>query len=322
MKKMTRRLSILLVALLALSSLAGSAFAEGNIYNIGIIQLIQHPALDAATQGFQDALVEKLGEDAVTFDYQNAQGDSSNCATIVNGFVSAGVDLIMANATAALQAAFNGTETIPILGTSITTYPAALEIEVNEDGSTGYNVSGTSDLAPLDGQAEVLNTLFPDAKAVGLLYCSAEANSKYQIDVIEPILQGYGYETTRYTFSDSNDLASVVTKAASEIDVLYVPTDNTVANNTEVVNNICLPAGIPVIAGEEGICAGCSVATLSISYYDIGYATGLMAYEILAEGTDVSAMPIQYAPQFVKEYNAEICEALGITVPEDYQPIE
>lgn len=322
MKKMTRRLSILLVALLALSSLAGSAFAEGNIYNIGIIQLIQHPALDAATQGFQDALVEKLGEDAVTFDYQNAQGDSSNCATIVNGFVSANVDLIMANATAALQAAFNGTETIPILGTSITTYPAALEIEVNEDGSTGYNVSGTSDLAPLDGQAEVLNTLFPDAKAVGLLYCSAEANSKYQIDVIEPILQGYGYETTRYTFSDSNDLASVVTKAASEIDVLYVPTDNTVANNTEVVNNICLPAGIPVIAGEEGICAGCGVATLSISYYDIGYATGLMAYEILAEGTDVSAMPIQYAPQFVKEYNAEICEALGITVPEDYQPIE
>ena len=322
MKKMTRRLSILLVALLALSSLAGSAFAEGNIYNIGIIQLIQHPALDAATQGFQDALVEKLGEDAVTFDYQNAQGDSSNCATIVNGFVSAGVDLIMANATAALQAAFNGTEPIPILGTSITTYPAALEIEVNEDGSTGYNVSGTSDLAPLDGQAEVLNTLFPDAKTVGLLYCSAEANSKYQIDVIEPILQGYGYETTRYTFSDSNDLASVVTKAASEIDVLYVPTDNTVANNTEVVNNICLPAGIPVIAGEEGICAGCGVATLSISYYDIGYATGLMAYEILANGADVSAMPIQYAPQFVKEYNAEICEALGITVPEDYQPIE
>ena len=322
MKKMTRRLSILLAALLALSSLAGSAFAEGNTYNIGIIQLIQHPALDAATQGFQDALVEKLGEDAVTFDYQNAQGDSSNCATIVNGFVSANVDLIMANATAALQAAFNGTETIPILGTSITTYPAALEIEVNEDGSTGYNVSGTSDLAPLDGQAEVLNTLFPDAKAVGLLYCSAEANSKYQIDVIEPILQGYGYETTRYTFSDSNDLASVVTKAASEIDVLYVPTDNTVANNTEVVNNICLPAGIPVIAGEEGICAGCGVATLSISYYDIGYATGLMAYEILANGADVSAMPIQYAPQFVKEYNAEICEALGITVPEDYQPIE
>ena len=322
MKKMTRRLSILLAALLALSSLAGSAFAEGNTYNIGIIQLIQHPALDAATQGFQDALVEKLGEDAVTFDYQNAQGDSSNCATIVNGFVSANVDLIMANATAALQAAFNGTETIPILGTSITTYPAALEIEVNEDGSTGYNVSGTSDLAPLDGQAEVLNTLFPDAKAVGLLYCSAEANSKYQIDVIEPILQGYGYETTRYTFSDSNDLASVVTKAASEIDVLYVPTDNTVANNTEVVNNICLPAGIPVIAGEEGICAGCGVATLSISYYDIGYATGLMAYEILANGADVSAMPIQYAPQFVKEYNAEICEALGVTVPEDYQPIE
>ena len=140
--------------------------------------------------------------------------------------------------------------------------------------------------------------------------------------MIEPYLQGYGYETTRYTFSDSNDLASVVTKAVSEVEVIYVPTDNTVANNTEVVNNICLPAGIPVVASEEGICAGCGVVTLSISYYDIGYATGLMAAEILAEGADVSTMPIQYAPQFVKEYNAANCEALGITVPEDYIAIE
>ncbi len=320
MKRNTRRISLLLAALLALPCLMGSALAD--TYNIGIIQLIQHPALDAATQGFQDALIEKLGEDAVSFDYQNAQGDSANCATIVNGFVSANVDLIMANASAALQASFNGTETIPILGTSITDYPAALEIELTAEGATGYNVSGTSDLAPLDGQALLLNELFPEAKTVGLLYCSAEANSKYQIDVIEPYLQGYGYETVRYTFSDSNDLASVVTKAADEIDVLYVPTDNTVANNTEIVNNICLPAGIPVIAGEEGICAGCGVATLSISYYDIGYATGLMAWEILANGADVSAMPIQYAPQFTKEYNPAICEALNIAVPEGYEAIE
>ncbi|MBQ8953470.1 MAG: ABC transporter substrate-binding protein [Clostridia bacterium] len=322
MKKALRRISILLSLMLVLTSLAGAAFAEGETYNIGIIQLIQHPALDAATQGFIDALTEKLGEDKLNFDSQNASGDSANCATIVNGFVSANVDLIMANATAALQAAYNGTETIPILGTSISTYVAALDIEVNEDGSTGLNVSGTSDLAPLDGQAEVLHELLPDAKTVGLLYCSAEPNSKYQIDVIEPYIQAYGYETTRYTFSDSNDLASIVTKAVSEVDVIYVPTDNTVANNTEVVNNIALPAGIPVIAGEEGICAGCGVATLSINYYDIGYVTGEMAYEILVNGADVSAMPIAYAPEVTKKYNAENAAALNIEIPEGYEAIE
>ncbi len=318
--KNTRRIALLLAVLLTVASLAGAASAETVSYRIGIIQLIQHPALDAATEGFQQALIDKLGEDALSFDYQNAQGDPATCATIVNGFVSAGVDLIMANATAALQAAYNGTETIPILGTSITDYASALELD-DFNGAVGSNVSGTSDLAPLDGQAELLNALFPDAGVVGLLYCSAEPNSKYQIDVIEPLLQGYGYETVRYTFSDSNDLASVVTKAASEANVIYVPTDNTVANNTEIVNNICLPAGIPVVAGEEGICAGCGVATLSINYYDIGYATGEMAYEILASGADITVMPIQYAPQFTKKYNPVNCAALGITPPEDYEAI-
>ena len=317
--KKTRLTVICLAFALIAALLAPAALAEGT-YTVGIIQLIQHPALDAATQGFQDALTEKLGEENVAFDYQNAQGDSANCATIVNGFVSEGVDLIMANATAALQAAFNATETIPILGTSITDYASALTLD-DFDGCTGFNVSGTSDLAPLDQQAEVLNELFPDAKTVGLLYCSAEPNSKYQIDVIEPYLQGYGYETVRYTFSDSNDIASVVTNAVSAVDVIYVPTDNTAANNTEVINNICLPAGVPVIAGEEGICRGCGVATLSISYYDLGYATGEMAYQVLAEGADVAALPIAYAPSAVREYNAAIAAELGVTVPEGYTAI-
>ena len=320
MKRTTRRVCILLAALLALTALAGVAFADEKTYNIGIIQLIQHPALDAATQGFQDALTEKLGEGKITFDYQNAQGDSSNCATIVNGFVAANVDLIMANATAALQAAFTGTETIPILGTSITDYATALDLD-DFDGTTGYNVSGTCDLAPLDEQAALLKALFPEAKTVGLLYCSAEPNSKYQIDVIEPMLNELGYETVRYSFADSNDIASVVTNAVSEVEVIYVPTDNTVANNTEVVNNICLPAGIPVVAGEEGICAGCGVATLSISYYDIGYVTGEMAYEILVNGADVAAMPIAYAPEVTKKYNAENAAALNVAIPEDYEVI-
>ena len=168
----------------------------------------------------------------------------------------------------------------------------------------------------------MLNTMFPDAKKVGLLYCTAEPNSIYQLDTITPYLEGYGYEVERYGFTDSNDIASVVTSACESCDVLYIPTDNTAANNTEVIANICLPAKIPVIAGEEGICKGCGVATLSISYYDIGYKAGEMAYDILVNGADITTMPIEYAPTVTCEYNAEICEELGITPPEGYVAIE
>lgn len=288
-------------------------------YTVGICQLMQHEALDAATQGFKDALTEALG-DAVTFDEQNAQGDSNTCSTIINSFVSSNVDLILANATPALQAAAAGTNEIPILGTSVTEYGVALEIE-GFSGTVGGNISGTSDLAPLDGQADMIQELFPDAKTIGLLYCSAEANSQYQVDTVKEFLEEKGYTCEYYAFSDSNDLSSVVTTAAGEVDVIYVPTDNTAASNTELINNICQPAGIPVVAGEEGICAGCGVATLSISYYDLGVATGKMAAKILAEGADISEMPIEYAPNFVKKYNAANCEALGVTVPDDYEPI-
>jgi len=316
---MKKIIAIMLTLIMTIALTAGFASAE-ETYNIGIIQLIQHPALDSATQGFQDALTEKLG-DAVTFDYQNAQGDTNTCATIVNGFVSADVDLILANATAALQAAFNGTMTIPVLGTSITDYGSALGI-ADFSGVSGFNVSGTCDLAPLDEQAALLNTLFPDAKTVGLLYCTAETNSIFQIDVIEPMLQELGYTTERFGFTDSNDIAAVTTEATANVDVIYVPTDNTVANNTELINNICLPAKVPVVAGEEGICSGCGVATLSINYYDIGYAAGEMAYEILVNGANIAEMPIQYAPEVTKKYNAANCTELGITPPEDYVAIE
>lgn len=299
---------------------AGEAKGNDTVYKIGICQLVQHVALDAATEGFQAALTEKLG-DHVKFDLQNASGDSATCATIINQFVSADVDLILANATASLQAAAAGTNEIPILGTSITDYATALEID-DWNGLTGTNISGTSDLAPLDQQAEMLKELFPDAKNVGLLYCSAEANSAYQVQTIKGYLEEMGYGCKEYTFADSNDLASVTTTATSECDVIYVPTDNTAASSTEIINNVCLPAGIPVIAGEEGICSGCGVATLSIDYYDIGYKAGEMAYDILVNGADVKEMPIEFAPQVTKKYNKANCEALGITVPEDYVAIE
>ncbi len=289
-------------------------------YTVGICQLVQHEALDAATEGFIDALNEELGEGTVKFDEQNAQNDSNTCSTIINGFVSSNVDLILANATPALQAAQAGTNEIPILGTSVTEYGVALDID-GFDGTVGGNISGTSDLAPLDEQAAMLQELFPDAKNVGLIYCTTEANSQYQVDEVEKFLTEMGYTCKQYGFSDSNDLSAVATTAVSENDVLYVPTDNTVASNAELLNNIAQPAKVPVIAGEEGICSGCGVATLSISYYDLGVGTGRMAAKILKGEADISTMPIEYAPQFTKKYNAPLCEALGITVPDDYVAI-
>jgi putative ABC transport system substrate-binding protein len=289
-------------------------------YTIGICQLVQHVALDNATQGFKDALTEKLG-DAVTFDEGNASGDSANCATIVNGFVANNVDLIMANATASLQAAAAATGTIPVLGTSITDYATALDID-DWTGTVGTNVSGASDLAPLDQQAAMIQELFPDAKTVGLLYCSGEANSVYQCSVIEGYLQDMGYEVQWFAFTDTNDVTSVAQSACDASDVIYIPTDNTAASNTEAIANVVLPAGVPVVAGEEGICEGCGVATLSISYYDMGYSAGLMAYDILVNGADVTTMPVQYAASVVKEYNAANAETLGITIPDDYVAIE
>lgn len=304
----------------AASTADSTAAADGKVYNIGICQLVQHEALDAATQGFKDALVEKLGEGSVKFDEQNASGDSANCATIVNGFVSNGVDLILANATAPLQAAAQATADIPVLGTSITDYATALDIS-DWTGTVGNNISGTSDLAPLDQQAAMIQELFPDAKSVGLLYCSAEPNSVYQCDVIEGCLTEEGYTVARYAFTDTNDVTSVAQTAADNSDVIYIPTDNTAASNTEAIANVVIPAKVPVVAGEEGICSGCGVATLSISYYDLGYATGEMAAKILADGADVSTMPVEFAPNVTKKYNAANCEALGITLPSDYVAI-
>lgn len=311
---------ILLLGLVLLLSL--SLFAAGSSekakYNVGICQLVQHPALDSATQGFKDALVAALGSD-VSIDEQNASGEAVNCATIINGFVSSNVDLILANATAPLQAAASATSTIPVLGTSVTDYASALEID-NWTGTVGKNISGTSDLAPLDEQAKMIKELFPEAKTIALFYCSAEANSVYQIETIDGYLKDLGFSTKKYSFTDTNDVASVAEKA-TECDVIYIPTDNTAASNTEAIANVVIPAKTPVVAGEEGICSGCGVATLSISYYDIGYATGEMAVKILKGETDISKMPVQYAPQVTKKYNASICEQLGITPPAGYEAI-
>lgn len=297
--------------------------ATAGSYEVGVVQLVQHEALDAATQGFKDKLEELIQADGGTVDIQvnNASGDSANCTTIANDYISSGVDLIMANGTAALQAAQAGTVDIPILGTSITDYGTALGID-DWTGTTGTNISGTTDLAPLDGQAEMLQELFQDAANVGLLFCSAEPNSRYQIDTIKPILEGMGYTCTEYAFTDSNDVASVAQNAASNSDVIYIPTDNTAASCTEAIANVVIPAGVPVIAGEQGICSGCGVATLSIDYYELGEITAEMAYEILVNDANPGEMEVQSAPNFTEMYNAANAETLGVTIPEGYEAIE
>ena len=316
-KNITRRLLTALLAGAMCLSMAACGGGTARKYTVGVCQLVTHDALDAATQGFIDALQEKLGAENVDVDVQNAANDQNMCTTIVNGFVSKNVDLILANATPALQAAYNATTEIPIMGTAVTEYGVALGID-NFSGTVGGNVSGTSDLAPLTEQADMILELLPETKTVGLLYCSAEPNSAYQVQVVEEYLTDKGIACQRYSFSDSNDVAAVTTKAAADSDVIYIPTDNTAASCSETIGSIVLNAGTPVVAGEQGLCAGCGIATLSISYYDLGYTTGEMAAQVLTGEADISAMPIQYAPA-TKMYNPAMCEALGITVPEGYE---
>ena len=292
---------------------------DGKTYTVGICQLVQHEALDAATQGFKDALTDKLG-DRVKFDEQNAAGDASTCSTICTTFATNNYDLILGNATAALQAASAATDTIPILGTSVTDYATALDMS-DWTGTTGKNISGTTDLAPLDEQANCIAELFPDAKNIGIIYCSSEPNSIYQSTTIKGYLEDKGYTVKEFTFSDSNDVSAVTQSACDASDVIYIPTDNTAASCTEAINNVASPAGTPIFAGEEGIAKGCGVATLSISYYDLGYTTGEMAYDILENGADITTMQVKTAPKFTKEYIKDRADALNVTVPEDYEAI-
>lgn len=326
MKKSLKRILAVCLAVVIVGTVFAACSSSGgnegkDTYKIGIAQWEDHPALNQATEGFKKALQDKLGEDKVEFEYNTAQGEVSNCSTIVNRYASNKVDLIMANATPVVQAAVSATKEIPIVGTSVTEYGVALGID-NFTGVTGTNVTGTSDLAPLDQQAAMIKEIYPDAKTVGIVYCSGEPNSKYQATEVTKYLADLGITAKEYPFADSNDLQSIANKAVSENDALYVPTDNTAAKNTGIIDAIARPAKKPVFVGEEGILGGCGVVTLTISYYDIGYTAGEMAAEILADGKNPAEMTIGYAPKFTKKYNAEICKDLGITVPDDYVAYE
>lgn len=320
---MKKIIALVLASVLVLGmASAVIAKAEEKTYTVGICQLVQHAALDAATEGFMDALTEKLG-DNVKFDLQNAQGESTTCSTIVTGFVANEYDLIMANATPALLAAVSATDTIPILGTSVTDYATALAIDdMDASVGTGINVSGTSDGVPAQMYADTVMELVPEAKSVSVLYCSAEPNSVLQADQFIACMDELGVDTTVYTFTDSNDIQAVVTSAVEGADAMYIPTDNTAASNMTIINNVCTAAGLPVICGEEGMCGAGGLATVSISYYDIGHVCGEMAYDILVNGADVSTMPIGYAASPAKKYNPDFADAIGFEMPEGYEAIE
>lgn len=305
-----KKMLIVVCSLFLLITMFGCKQKEKDHFTIGICQLVVHDALDAATKGFKDAIIEKLGQDKVTFDYQNAAGDSATCISIANSFVSKGYDLIMANATPALQACYSATATIPILATSITEYSVALGLK-DFNGIVGNNVSGTSDLAPLDKQCELIERYFSNPKQIGILFCSSEANSAYQVNVVEQYFNLKNIKVQRYSFTDSNDVSSITLKACQECDVLYIPTDNTAASCIQTISNIILENKVPMFAGEMNVAKVCGVASLSIDYYDLGYTTGLMAVDILLGNKKIEEMPIQYAP--AEEYvNQQVKDLLNI----------
>lgn len=299
-----------------------TASKTSDQYTVGILQLVQHPALDAATKGFKEVLTEEFG-DNVTFDEQNAAGDTATANTIAASLVGENCDLILANATASLQAVSSATSDIPVLGTAVTDYGAALSISDYQSGKAiGTNVSGTSDGISYEAQVDLFNELLPDAKNIGILYCSAEPNSVVQAEEMNKQLTKAGYTVKEFAFSDSNDIASVTQTACQDSDAIYIPTDNTAASCTEAINNVAEPAGVPIIAGEEGIASGCGIATLSISYYQLGRQTGEMAVKILKGEAKVSEMPVESQTELTKEYVKSRCDKLGVKVPDTYTAIE
>lgn len=326
-KKHTRKSLLSLCLFLSMLIVSGCGSADNNTeqgkssnqYQIGICQLTKHTALDSATQGFQDAVKERLG-DKVTFEVQVCDGEKESCATAAAAFVDNNVDLIMANATPALQAAYQATNSIPIVATSITDYGTALNIR-NWSGVTGINVTGTSDLAPIEEQEKLFKELLPDAKSIGIVYCNAEANSVYQVQKIKSALEADGIGYQEFVATNKDEVEKVAKEAASKSDAIYIPTDNTVAEKSDVLKEIFTEAKIPAITGEEGTCVA-GIATLSIDYYSIGYSAGQMAADILLDGKDPASMEIQYSDKFTKKYNASNCELLGIEVTDEYESME
>lgn len=289
---------------------------DEKVFQIGIVQLAEHPALDEATRGFKEFLTEKLG-DKVQFNVQNAQGEQTNCTTIVNQFVSSKVDLIMANATNAVKAAREATSDIPIIGTSVTDYVFSGLVASNE--APGANVTGASDMNPVNVQVQLMKTLCPEVKTVGIVINSGEENSAIQAEEAKTAFEAEGFAVKIYSVADTNEIQTVVTAACNEVDAFYEPTDNLIAANVPTMSNITTAAGKPVICGEGGMCESGFLATYAISYYELGRAAGEQAYNILVNGADPATTPIFFfdVSQLTLVVNEQNAAELGITIPEE-----
>lgn len=291
---------------------------DEKVFQIGICQLVEHPALDEATRGFQEFLTEKLG-DRVQFSVQNAQGEQTNCTTIVNQFVASKVDLIMANATNAVKAAREATSDIPIVGTSVTDYVFSGLVASNE--APGANVTGASDMNPVNVQVDLMKTLCPTVKTVGIVINSGEENSAIQAEEAKTAFEAAGFSVKIYTVADTNEIQTVVTAACNEVDAFYEPTDNLIASNVPTMSNITTAAGKPVICGEGGMCNSGFLATYAISYYELGRAAGEQAFNILVNGADPATTPIFFfdVSNLSLVINEQVAADLGITIPEALQ---
>ena len=289
---------------------------DEKVFQIGIVQLAEHPAMDEATRGFKEFLTEKLG-DKVQFNVQNAQGEQTNCTTIVNQFVSSKVDLIMANATNAVKAAREATSDIPIVGTSVTDYVSIGLVASNE--APGANVTGASDMNPVTVQVDLMKTLCPEVKTVGIVINSGEENSAIQAEEAKTAFEAEGFAVKIYSVADTNEIQTVVTAACNEVDAFYEPTDNLIAANVPTMSNITTAAGKPVICGEGGMCDSGFLATYAISYYELGRAAGEQAYNILVNGADPATTPIFFfdVSNLSLVINEENAAELGITIPEE-----
>lgn len=295
------------------------AETAGEMPKIGIIQLATHVALDSARDGFIQALADNgyVDGETVALDVQNGQGDSSNLATIADQFVANEADLVLAIGTGAAQTMAGKTESIPILGTAITDYEVAKLVQSNE--APGYNVSGTSDINPVEDQIKLLIEFAPEAKNIGVIYTSSEDNSILQAQMAKEAIENAGLTYVEVTVTNSNDVQQGMQELCGKCDAVYIPTDNVLAASMPIVYGVAVEAGKVVVPGESGMCLAGGTATLGIDYYKLGYQTGLMAIKILKEGADISAMPIETASDFAYCVNSTMCEEMGIAIPEAYQ---
>ena len=300
----------------AAQSQAASA-AEQKKFKIGVVQLVEHPALDAAYKGFVDGLAQAGYVDGknITLDYENAQGEQANCQTIANKLVNDKSDLILAIATPAAQAVANTTKDIPILVTAVTD-PADAKL-VASNTAPGGNVSGTSDLTPVDQQMKLLKQLIPTAKKVALLYCSSESNSKFQVEIAKKSAAALGIETIEATVSNSNEIQQVVQSLVGKVDAIYTPTDNMIAAGMATVSMVAQPAKLPVIVGESGMVKNGGLATYGINYYNLGLLTAKQAVKILKDGAKPATMPIEYSTNCDLTLNKEIAAKIGVTIPQE-----